>query len=181
MMDNMEVFSWINSWLSQGEQILWRGKPERYSLLNKKDSLMIPFSIAWCGFAIFWELSVIITGAPLLFRLWGIPFVCVGLYMVFGRFLYRRYQLRHSTYVITNRKIIRKVGGKIDMLQSFALPPMEVEQREDGSGTIHFSTEKEMRPGVFSFLLDSDGFSLVGLSDVRRAMNAIDSMRSDNG
>ena len=67
------------------------------------------------------------------------------------------------------------------MLQSFALPPMEVEQREDGSGTIHFSTEKEMRPGAFSFLSDSDGFSLVGLSDVRRAMNAIDSMRSDNG
>ena len=143
MMDNMEDFSWINSWLSQGEQILWRGKPERYSLLNKKDSLMIPFSIAWCGFAIFWELSVIITGAPFLFRLWGIPFVCVGLYMVFGRFLYRRYQLRHSTYVITNRKIIRKVGGKIDMLQSFALPPMEVEQREDGSGTIHFSRKRK--------------------------------------
>ena len=114
MMDNMEVFSWINSWLSQGEQVLWRGKPERYSLLNKKDSLMIPFSIAWCGFAIFWELSVIITGAPLLFRLWGIPFVCVGLYMVFGRFLYRRYQLRHSTYVITNRKIIRKVVGTVE-------------------------------------------------------------------
>ena len=40
-MDNMENFSWINSLLSQGEQILWRGKPERYSLLNKKDSLMI--------------------------------------------------------------------------------------------------------------------------------------------
>lgn len=43
MMDNVENFSWINSLLSQGEQILWRGKPERYSLLNKKDSLMIPF------------------------------------------------------------------------------------------------------------------------------------------
>ncbi len=69
MMDNMEDYSWINSCLSQGEQILWRGKPERFSLLNKKDSFMIPFSILWCGFAIFWELSVIISGAPLLFRL----------------------------------------------------------------------------------------------------------------
>lgn len=67
------------------------------------------------------------------------------------------------------------------MLQSFALPPMEVEQREDGSGTIRFSTEEKMRTGGFSFLTDSDGFSLVGLPDVRRAMNAIDSMRSDNG
>ena len=52
---------------------------------------MIPFSLLWCGFAVFWETMAMRMPGPffgpgLFFRLWGIPFVFVGLYFVFGRF-----------------------------------------------------------------------------------------------
>lgn len=179
-MNDMEDYSWLNSWLSPGEQILWRGKPEKYSLFEKNDILLIPFSIFWCGFAIYWEYTAFAKQTPLLFRLWGIPFVCVGLYFVIGRFFFRSYLLRHSAYAITDRKIIRKSGKKVEMLQRYALPPMQVEQKEDGSGTIRFSVSNRIRAGTVSFSADPAGFSLVGLSDVRRAVSAIEAMRSGN-
>ena len=177
-MNDMEDYSWLNSWLSPGEQILWRGKPEKYSLFEKNDILLIPFSIFWCGFAIYWEYTAFAKQTPLLFRLWGIPFVCVGLYFVIGRFSFRSYLLRHSAYAITDRKIIRKFGKKVEMLQSNSLPPMQVEQKEDGSGTIRFPVQKGYWRNSFNHPADSSDFTLVGLSDVRRAVSAIEAMRS---
>ncbi|MBR7081101.1 MAG: hypothetical protein IKI49_00100 [Oscillospiraceae bacterium] len=177
-MDGMEDYSWVSSYLTSGEQILWRGKPEKYSIFNKNDLYLIPFSILWCGFAIFWEWGVITSRTPLMFWLWGIPFVCAGLYFVIGRFFHRSYLLRRSAYVITDRKIIRKSGKKVDMLQKNSLPHMQVDRKSDGSGTIRFAMPRSYMAFNLSFFEYYAGFSLVGLSDVRRALNAIETMQS---
>ena len=67
------------------------------------DAFLIPFSIFWCGFAIFWEAGVASSGASL-FVVWGIPFIAVGLYLVFGRFIYKHYRKKRTTYWITNAR-----------------------------------------------------------------------------
>jgi len=72
--------------LGKGEELLWTGQPKSGVYLEARDAIMVPFSLLWCGFAIFWEGSVLVQNAPLIFKLWGIPFVCIGLYMVVGRF-----------------------------------------------------------------------------------------------
>src|SRR5262245_41322509 len=91
--------------LDPGETILWQGQPNRQRYLLR-GRWAIPFTLAWCGFAIFWEVSVFRTDAPFFFRLWGIPFVLVGLYLVFGRFFAVAREAERTWYAVTNRRIL---------------------------------------------------------------------------
>lgn len=174
MMERDE-FGFCRSQLCTGEYILWKGKPERGNLLDSSDIFMIPFSLVWCGFAIFWEYSVISNGiSP--FALFGIPFVLMGLYIVFGRFIHKAYLRRHTCYVITNQKIIRLRRRKIDMLHANSLPPMRVEVHRNGNGTIRFgetmyghrrSVGPDMNGGIFT---------IENIADLRQAQQAIATM-----
>ena len=77
-MEYTDEYSFARPYLGPGESILWKGKPGKGHLLTAQDAFLIPFSIVWCGFAIFWEGSVLLTDGPFIMKLWGIPFVLMG-------------------------------------------------------------------------------------------------------
>lgn len=133
--ETTDLYAFARPYMEPGEAILWKGTPGKGNLFTSQDVFMIPFSILWCGFAIFWEWGVIRTGfVP--FMIIGIPFVCAGLYFVVGRFFRKAWLRKRTAYVITNKKILRARGNRIDMIQSRNMPPVQIQAFRDGSGTI---------------------------------------------
>jgi hypothetical protein len=54
----------VSSELSTGEALVWSGHPRTGIRLSGPDLFLIPFSLVWCGFAMFWEKSVLRMGTP---------------------------------------------------------------------------------------------------------------------
>lgn len=96
----------FDSYLTNDESILWEGQPNPHWLFSPKDALLIPFSLLWGGFAIVWEVGVLSSRAPSLFMLWGIPFVVIGQYLIWGRFLYKYLRRQKTYYAITERRAL---------------------------------------------------------------------------
>jgi hypothetical protein len=127
--------------LDADEQILWAGRPVLGFVLRSSDAVFIPFSILWGGFAIFWETGVIVAGAPLLFKLWGVPFVVVGLYMMVGRFFVDMWQRGRTYYCVTSQRILIVRGRKTRSVISLDLAPLSeisLSEKRNGAGLISF-------------------------------------------
>jgi len=125
--------------LDSNEKLIWSGQPKRGIIFRSADIFVIPFSILWCGFAIFWLYSALNSGAPLYFALFGVPFVVIGLIFVFGRFLIDAKQREHTFYGITTDRIIIKSGvfkKSVKSLNIRTLSDLEYTEKSDGSGTI---------------------------------------------
>lgn len=150
-MDYENDSSWVRSMLYPGENLLWTGKPGKGRPLRKEDLYLIPFSILWCGFAVFWELSVIKTDAPIFFKLWGIPFVLIGLYFTVGRFVVKRLREKNTRYALTSQRLIARTGKTCKTLELTNLPHMSVTQLADGSGDIRFGESAAYRPYGFGY------------------------------
>ena len=172
---NYDDYQFSRDYLTSGERILWKGKPGKGHYLSSHDALLIPFSLAWGGFAIFWEYQAITSGAPLFMALFGIPFVLLGLYIIFGRFIHMAYLRKRTFYVITNEKIIRKCGSKIDMLNLVTMPQIQVKMHGNGHGTIVFeeSTFYNKMKRMNSFTSFNQGFVLNNIPNVTQVMRLI--------
>jgi len=95
----------IQSELVSGESLLWSGRPNPGVIFHSDDWYMIPFSLLWGGFAIFWESMALgfwghnAKGTPPVFMaLWGVPFVVIGQYLIWGRFVYDGWLKRRTYY-----------------------------------------------------------------------------------
>jgi hypothetical protein len=89
-------------WLRPGEHVYWRGQPDSKKIIGSGDLFLVPFSLLWGGFAIFWEIEA--TRAGFYFgSVFGLAFVCIGLYFIFGRFFYKRWSRNRTRYCITDQ------------------------------------------------------------------------------
>jgi len=124
-------------------------------IFHAEDWYTIPFSLVWGGFAIFWETGALgfwghnSKGSPHLFMaLWGIPFIVIGQYMIWGRFVYDGWLKRRTYYGITNRRLIvlqEATKRKSCSMYLDAIP--SVERNGSFTGTLSFGTKYPIVPG----------------------------------
>jgi hypothetical protein len=164
--------------LPSDETIVWNGAPRAGLLLRKEDALLIPFSLLWCGFALFWESAVLATPAPFFFRLWGLPFVLIGLYTVAGRFFVEAFVRARTTYVVTERAAYINYTGPFSSVKRYAgsaLGTLEYQPAANGEGTIRFSAAASpfSRNGGFSYINPIQNDAFIGVANARDVYNLI--------
>jgi hypothetical protein len=131
----------LQSALEGGERVLWKGYPTQGLIVRGSDAFMIPFSLLWGGFAVFWEASVVRGHAPFFFMLWGIPFVAMGLYITIGRFFVDIWTRARTIYAVTDQRVLiltQTFNQRVQSLQLRTLSEMNLSERSDGSGTVTF-------------------------------------------
>lgn len=161
----------FREYLLSGERLLWAGRPSRGIRLSAADVFLVPFSLVWGGFAIFWTLGAWWAGAPAFFVAFGFPFVAFGLYFIFGRFVHDAWVRGRTLYAVTNQRVlILRGGGRLIGRDIGRLSTLEIEQSGGGRGTIRF----EPSPFGSSRFADSGRIPLASRDD---AFDAIDQPR----
>lgn len=169
----------LNDFLDRDERLVWTGTPKKGIIFRKSDIFIIPFSIIWCGFAIFWIIMASKAGG--LFGLLGIPFVLIGLLLAFGRFFIDKKQREKTFYGITDTRILIRSGifsKKVDSIHIKTLTNLEFSEKADGSGTIKLGPNDPRDPfGLASSMSWWPGIkatpSLSDIENVREAYNII--------
>lgn len=173
----VDISSELRQYLNHHERLHWTGQPKKGIVFRSSDIFMIPFSLFWCGFAIFWFIGA--SEASIAFALFGVPFIIVGLIFVFGRYIIDSKQRNHTYYGITDERVIIKSGifnKSVKSIDLKKIPDIEYVEKNDGSGTILFGPNNPMAtwsngmnwwPGMKS------SPSLELIQDVRKVYNKI--------
>jgi hypothetical protein len=166
----------ISPYLLPGESIKWSGRPRQGLLLKRNDAVLIPFSLLWCGFAVFWTTKVVESHAPLFAQLFGGLFVLIGFYLVVGRFPADALGRAGTYYAITDsRLLIAKTWPR----KSIAAAPLSslinlsMVEHADGRATILAGASGD---GPYSYQTTnaSQGNTVTHRVDRRKALNFIE-------
>jgi hypothetical protein len=177
--------------LLKGETVLWAGRPNKGVIFHREDAFLIPFSVMWGGFAIFWEGGVLgrfgtsdTHSVPGFFVLWGIPFVVIGQYFIWGRFLTVAWKKGKTFYAVTDRRVlVVQDAWKYRAASSYldALPTLTLETGAGNIGTLRFNPQQSfMRNNSWSAW---DGMRIedvpvfLDIADVREVYQLIGELR----
>ena len=126
----------FQNYMGLDEYILWRGKPQPAKGIRKENLITIPFGLVFLGFSVFWTATAA-ASAPAM-ALFGLPFIAVGAYLTFGQAIHKKYLNSKTEYAITNKKLIRVMGQRVDMVERDQMNTLQLQMHQDGTGTITF-------------------------------------------
>ncbi len=174
--------------LLPGERVLWSASPAPRKL--RAAYAIWLFAVPWTAFALMWEAMAFLpwfasSNTPdamkwsfgIVFPLFGLPFIAVGLGMLAAPFLAQRKAVR-TIYGLTDRRILRVSAGakreSASVLYS-QMGPIDVSVDAQGYGTLRIQTGTGR---------DSDGdnvterFEVAGVPDIARLEGLLLEQRS---
>lgn len=173
----LELDTALRRELGAGERILWSAQPIAGKL--KAGFGIWLFAIPWTAFALFWEAAALLPWASsetpsgiqwsfgIVFPLFGLPFILIGLWMLWMPIKAMR-NAGSTAYGLTNRRLIRMVAGSRREVASVLLDqigPINRDESNDGTGNLRIQTHSRV---------DSDGdrltekFEVLGVPDVAK-------------
>lgn len=141
-----DVRGW-EPYLDEDETVLWTGQPKPGLMFKSSDIVLSGFGFFFFAFAIFWTTMAGSMGSEAglfgyVFPLFGVPFILVGGYLLFGRFFWDAFVRGKTRYALTNR---RAIVAKSAFGRSMASHPItkssEIELQVGPPDTVNFASK----------------------------------------
>jgi uncharacterized membrane protein YgcG len=130
----------VESHLAADELVEWVGKPDPTRHFTTADVYLIPFSLVFFAVAVFWVIGATTAGG--VFGLFGVPFLAIGLYNLFGRFIYKANRKRRTIYAVTTRRVLEIIrsrrGETVRATYLRSIPNISTSAATDGHGSVEF-------------------------------------------
>jgi hypothetical protein len=117
---------------------------------------LLLFGLFWLGITVPFEYFAI-ESSDLFVMLFLLPFVLIGLYLLFGSFIYKNYKKKRTYYAVTNQRVlilINSFNKKVESKLISQIPVLSKTTNKDGIGTIQFDNTGYMRDGKCSYHID---------------------------
>lgn len=154
MMNQADAQMIAQNELQSGESLLWTGVPDP-ARASRAALLPALFGIPFAGFALFW-IAGAYRGAHIasrgnsvfgFFPLFGLPFLLIGLAIVFSP-LWAYLRALSTVYAVTNQRVLIISGTRNRSVKSCTpadIGSIEHQERPDGSGDIIINTQALLR------------------------------------
>lgn len=172
--DTQDHYAFAQKYMTPGEYVLWRGHPEKGNTFTAASAIRALFSLGVLAFCLVWEITAFRQGNSVIMMVFGLPFIAVGLFMLWSSTLRGPYLRNKTFYVITNKKLMLKEGKNIRFCDGHRLPPMQVKEHRNGNATLSFSYD--LFPSTVT-RRTSAGFALENLADAGGAQRALEAMQ----
>ena len=113
---NQAAYNSLHHLLPSDQSLRWSAQPLQGLLWNRGDGIFGCFGLLFClgGFPFF----IYLLAKPLPWFVYFLigPFLLLGIYLLFGHFLYDQWQRKHTFYGLTKSTLWIKEGKKLTML-----------------------------------------------------------------
>lgn len=180
----MQIHDWYSPYLQKGESVLWTGRPDKHEIFDlselAKGAPMLLF-LGWGGFILYLLISDgnvpqgLLIGACAIIGVWLLLVGWTG----FGKPLMAMHRLRKTEYVITSRRILRKMGRAVDGLDARSMAEPYLRRGAMHFGTITFGpglSHPDVRYTRHPSLAIPAAFELRGIPQAARVMEIIAAM-----
>ena len=138
----------VKHYLDTNEDVLWCDKPVKKLVFTSADIFTTLFGVVWLSFSVFWIVSAYFAieasdGSFKLFPLFGVPFVLVGLYLLFFRHFVSLIKRKNMVYALTNKRAMIVHTGKRKYVQEYRyenISNIQMKCDDNDVGSIFFLT-----------------------------------------
>ncbi|UTW56696.1 hypothetical protein [Kordiimonas sp. SCSIO 12610] len=146
-MNNLDTL--LQMEISGREKLLWSGRPKQGLKFSAIDWFLIPFSILW----LLAPIGMLIAGEENVQNNSGLPFLvipliflCIGGYVLFGRFIHDAFRRKKTIYGLTDKRVIFISKSGIKSVPINEAVEIHFKENRKSRSTIQFGAS----PSLFS-------------------------------